>query len=302
MPAEEYRFCPATSNRVALNKHMKIALKLTLSLSALVFTAAATPAFAQTPEPAPSSTPAAPPAAPATPETLPEAPTPASQQPESQLPDAPGATMQPHVDIAPTGPTVVLDTSMGRLSCKLFDKQSPLATANFVSLATGTKDWTDPVSGAKVHAKRYYDGTTFHRVIPGFMIQGGDRKGDGSGDAGYYFDNESTPGLNFDVAGRLAMANAGPNTNGTQFFITEVPYPDLDGKYTIFGQCDEHSVLMVATIARVDRNSSDKPTAPVTLDKVTIVRPGDPLPPLPVSSASSAPAAAIPVPPMPTPK
>ena len=166
--------------------------------------------------------------------------------------------MQPKVALVPTGPTVVLDTTSGRLTCKLFDKQAPLAAANFIGLAEGTKEWADPATGAKMHG-RFYDGTTFHRVIPGFMIQGGDRKGDGTGDAGYYFDNENVPGLTFDVPGRLAMANAGPNTNGTQFFITEQAVPDLDGKYTIFGQCDEHTVLMVATIARVDRNSQDKP-------------------------------------------
>ena len=190
---------------------------------------------------------------------------------------------------------------MGRLTCKLFQKESPLAVANFVGLATGTKDWTDPNTEQKVHGKKYYDGTTFHRVIPNFMIQGGDRKGDGSGDAGYYFDNENTPGLDFSIAGRLAMANAGPNTNGTQFFITEVPYPDLNGKYTIFGQCDAHTVLMVATLARVDRTSSDKPLTPVTLNKLTIVKAGDPLPQAPVLPDQAP--AAVPAPAaMPSPK
>jgi peptidyl-prolyl cis-trans isomerase A (cyclophilin A) len=212
--------------------------------------------------------------------------------------------MQPKAALVPTGPTVVFDTTVGRLTCKLFDKQSPLAAANFIGLAEGTKDWADPVTGQMVHGKRFYDGTTFHRVIPGFMIQGGDRKGDGTGDAGFYFDNENTPGLTFDVAGRLAMANAGPNTNGTQFFITEAAVPDLDGKYSIFGQCDEHSVLMVATIARVDRNSQDKPLTAITVNKVTIVRegqamPADPMPPAP----PAAPAGAAPaIPAMPPPK
>ena len=120
------------------------------------------------------------------------------------------------------------------------------------------------------------------------MIQGGDRKGDGSGDAGYYFDNEVVHNLTFDTPGRLAMANAGPNTNGTQFFISELPYPDLDGKYTIFGQCDAHSVLIAATIARVERNSADKPLTPVTLDKVTIVREGQPIPPPPAPASPTA--------------
>ncbi len=247
-----------------------------------------------------------------TPATPPQAGTPATQAPaqpapptapdNSQLPDSPGAGVPQKVNIEATGPIAVFDTTMGRMTCRLFDKQSPLASANFVGLATGTKEWTDPVTGQKVTGKPFYDGTTFHRVIPGFMIQGGDRKGDGTGDAGYYFDNENTPGLDFSVAGRLAMANAGPNTNGTQFFITEVPYPDLDGKYTIFGQCDSHTQLMVATIARVDRNSNDKPDTPVVLNKLTIVREGDAMPPVPAVAPAAAAQPAIPVAPMPSPK
>jgi peptidyl-prolyl cis-trans isomerase A (cyclophilin A) len=219
---------------------------------------------------------------------------PADTQAPAQLPDSPGAGMQPKVALVPTGPTVVFDTTSGRLTCRLFEKQSPLATANFIGLAEGSKDWTDPVTGQKVHGQRFYDGTTFHRVIPGFMIQGGDRKGDGTGDAGYYFNNENTPGLTFDVPGRLAMANAGPDTNGTQFFITEQAVPDLDGKYTIFGQCDEHSVLMAATIARVDRNSQDKPLTPVVVNKVTIVREGQAMPPDPMPPAATPPTATAP--------
>lgn len=201
---------------------------------------------------------------------------------------------KPQAEIEPTGPQVIFDTSLGRLECRLFEKQSPLATANFIGLATGSKDFIDPTTGKKAHGVPFYDGTTFHRVIPYFMIQGGDRKGDGTGDAGYYFEDEQTPGLSFDVAGRLAMANSGPNTNGSQFFITEVPYPDLDGKYTIFGQCDAHSVLMVATIARVDRNASDKPLTTVTLNKVTIVKQGDPLPAVPATPGTAAPSSKVP--------
>ena len=210
------------------------------------------------------------------------------------LPDAPSTTSTPIPAPVPTGPTVIFDTSMGRLTCKLFDKQSPLATSNFIGLAEGTKEFTDPVTGRKTKGVRYYDGTTFHRVIPSFMIQGGDRKGDGTGDGGYFFDNEDTPGLTFNVAGRLAMANAGPNTNGTQFFITEAPQPDLDGKYTIFGQCDAHSVLIAATIARVDRDRRDKPLTDVTLTRVTIVREGQPIPPEPTAPpAAKAPGAGV---------
>jgi peptidyl-prolyl cis-trans isomerase A (cyclophilin A) len=216
-------------------------------------------------------------------------------QTPAPLPDAPSATPQMAPAPVPTGPTAVIDTTMGRLTCKLFSEQSPLATANFIGLAEGTKTWTDPITHEKVTGKPFYNGTTFHRVIPGFMIQGGDRVGDGSGDAGYFFDNENTPGLKFDVPGRLAMANAGPNTNGTQFFITEQAVPQLDGSYSIFGQCDEHTVLMVASIARVERNSADKPTTPVVINKVTIVREGHPMPPLPPDPANIVPAGQPPI-------
>jgi peptidyl-prolyl cis-trans isomerase A (cyclophilin A) len=187
------------------------------------------------------------------------------------LPDAPGAQEQPGPQ--PTGPTVVFDTSMGTMTCRLFDRQAPVATANFVGLATGTKEFTDPATKQK--AKRpWYDGTTFHRVIPGFMIQGGDPLGTGTGDPGYAFDDEFDPALNFDVPGRLAMANSGPNTNGSQFFITEAPADYLDQKYTIFGQCDDHSVAVVKAIARVNRDDNDKPLDPVVLKKVTVIPAG----------------------------
>ncbi len=183
---------------------------------------------------------------------------------------------------------------MGRITCKLFSKEAPQTVANFVGLAEGTKDWTNPETKQKMHGKPLYNGTKFHRVIPGFMIQGGDPIGTGMGDPGYYFKDEFDPNLNFDVAGRLAMANAGPNTNGSQFFITEVPEPRLNQQYNIFGQCDESSVLVVKSIARVERNDVDTPVDSVILKKVTIVQEGQPMPPLPASSSSastSAPAA-----------
>jgi len=171
---------------------------------------------------------------------------------------------------------------MGRLTCKLFDKEAPATVANFIGLATGAKAWTDPTTQKKITGKPFYDGTTFHRVIPNFMIQGGDLLGTGAGDPGFYFEDEFSPALRFDVPGRLAMANSGPNTNGSQFFITEDPVPDLNGKHTIFGQCDAHTVLLVASIARVERNAEDKPLTPVVMNKVTIVADGKPLPPEPV--------------------
>jgi peptidyl-prolyl cis-trans isomerase A (cyclophilin A) len=197
------------------------------------------------------------------------------------LPDAPSTTSHAHPPVFPTGPTVVIDTSMGRLTCKLYDTQAPVTVANFIGLAEGTKDWVDPVTLKKVHGTRYYDGTTFHRVIPGFMIQGGDRVGNGTGDPGYLFDDEIDPNLTFDQPGRLAMANSGPRTNGSQFFITEAAVPELNGKHTIFGQCDAHSVELVASIARVDRNPDDKPITPVVVRHITIVREGQPMPPVP---------------------
>jgi len=142
------------------------------------------------------------------------------------------------------------------------------------------------------HRKPLYNHTTFHRVIPEFMVQGGDPVGTGTGDPGYAFDDEVDPNLTFDRPGRLAMANSGPNTNGSQFFITEQGYDTLNGHYTLFGQCDDASVDVVKAIARVPRDSDDKPLTPVTLDKVTIIREGQPLPPAPNPAPALKPSAA----------
>ena len=200
-----------------------------------------------------------------------------SSAPASQeVPDAPQATAE--ATTVPNGPFVVMDTSMGRITCQFYQKQAPKAVANFIGLAEGTKDWTDPTTKKVEHHKRYYDGTIFHRVIPEFMIQGGDPTGTGIGDPGYTFEDEFDPNLNFDRPGRLAMANSGPNTNGSQFFITEQAYDSLNQHYTLFGQCDDASVAVVKTIARVERDSNDKPLTPVVLKKVTIVREGQPMP------------------------
>jgi peptidyl-prolyl cis-trans isomerase A (cyclophilin A) len=207
-------------------------------------------------------------------------------KPADDVPDAPQATAA--AMIQPNGPTVVMDTSMGRITCQLYQKQAPNAVANFIGLAEGTRDWTDPTSKKKMHHKPYFDGTTFHRVIPEFMIQGGDPTGTGTGDPGFSFDDEFDPNLNFDRPGRLAMANSGPNTNGGQFFITEQAYDSLNQHYTLFGQCDDSSVLVVKTIARVQRDSQDKPLEPVVLKKVTIVREGQPIPPLPGTTVPQA--------------
>ena len=219
-----------------------------------------------------------------------------AQTPE--LPDAPSATAHTAPAAVPTGPTVLFDTSMGRLTCQLFDQEAPKTTANFVGLATGTKPYTDPATHQPVSGRPYYDGTQFHRVIPGFMIQGGDPLATGTGDAGFYIPDEISPSLRFDVPGRLAMANSGPDTNSSQFFITELARPDLNGHYTIFGQCDSHSVLLVASIARVDRDGQDKPTNPVILRKVTVLPAGQPVPPDPAlgAPATASPAANTPLP------
>jgi peptidyl-prolyl cis-trans isomerase A (cyclophilin A) len=202
--------------------------------------------------------------------------TPPAQEP---LPDAPQATAAAMTQ--PNGPTVVMDTSMGRITCQFFQKQAPKTVSNFIALAQGTKDWTDPSTKKVMHRKPLYDGTIFHRVIPEFMIQGGDPTGTGMGDPGYSFEDEFDANLGFDVPGRLAMANSGPGTNGSQFFVTEAPTPHLNQHHTIFGQCDESSVLVVQTIARVQVGADDKPVTPVVLKKVTIVPEGKPLPPLP---------------------
>jgi peptidyl-prolyl cis-trans isomerase A (cyclophilin A) len=222
-----------------------------------------------------------------------------STPPAQPLPDAPSTTSQLKPPAVPTGPTAVIDTTMGRLTCKLFDKEAPITVANFIGLAEGTKDWTDPKTLQTMHHQPFYNGTTFHRVIPTFMIQGGDRVGDGTGDPGYFFQDEIDPSLTFNQPGLLAMANAGPGptgggTNGSQFFITEDAVPQLNGKHTIFGLCDAHSALLVASIARVERNANDKPITPVVINRVTIVRDGQTMPPLPAAPATTPPATAAP--------
>jgi peptidyl-prolyl cis-trans isomerase A (cyclophilin A) len=173
---------------------------------------------------------------------------------------------------ASTGPTATIETTVGKMTCKLFPDKAPIGVANFIGLAKGTKDWTNPVSHAKKHGVPLYNGTIFHRVIPDFMIQGGDPAGTGEGDPGYAFKNETSPTLKFDRPGRLAYANAGPGTNGSQFFITEAAYPSLNGNYTIFGQCDEPSVVLVKQIARMGRDSNDRPNRPVKINRIVIVK------------------------------
>ncbi len=211
-------------------------------------------------------------------------------------PSKPATTAKPATP-APAEPTAIIDTTAGKLTCKLFPDKAPIGVANFTGLANGTKDWTSPVSHAKKHGVPLYDGTIFHRVIPNFMIQGGDPAGNGMGDPGYAFKNETSPDLKFDRPGRLAYANAGPNTNGSQFFITEVAYPSLNGGYTIFGQCDDATVELVKQIARMGRDANDRPYRPVKISHITIVKAGAAAPAAKPSAARPAvkkPAAAAP--------
>jgi peptidyl-prolyl cis-trans isomerase A (cyclophilin A) len=190
--------------------------------------------------------------------------TPAAKKPMAKKPAT--ATKLP--------PTAIIDTTAGKLTCVLFPDKAPIGVANFIGLARGTKDWTNPANGRKMHGVPLYNGTIFHRVIPNFMIQGGDPVGTGEGDPGYKFKNETSADLQFDRPGRLAYANAGPDTNGSQFFITEVPYPSLNGGYTIFGQCDDASVELVKKIARLPRNGNDRPDDPPKIIKITILHAG----------------------------
>lgn len=159
-------------------------------------------------------------------------------------------------------------TSKGTITCLLFEKEAPKTVENFVGLANGTKEWTDPTTGKKLKNK-FYDGLIFHRVIPKFMIQGGDPTGTGRGGPGYKFEDEVSSGLLFDKPGRLAMANSGPNTNGSQFFITTVPTPWLNNKHTIFGQVIEGEDVIEA-IESVKRDRRDKPVEDVVIMKLEI--------------------------------
>jgi cyclophilin family peptidyl-prolyl cis-trans isomerase len=160
-------------------------------------------------------------------------------------------------------------TSMGTFNCELYE-DVPMTVANFVGLATGKKTWKDPNSGEIKKNVPFFNGIIFHRVIPDFMVQVGDPLGQGIGGPGYEFDNEIVPKYKHDVGGILSMANAGPGTNGSQFFITEKATPWLDGKHTVFGKCAE--VDLVKKITGVPKDGADKPTTPVTIKSVKISR------------------------------
>jgi peptidyl-prolyl cis-trans isomerase A (cyclophilin A) len=173
--------------------------------------------------------------------------------------------------VASAEPTAIIHTTAGDLHCKLFEKETPETVKNFIGLSDGTKEWKNPVSHASKKGVPLYDGTIFHRVIPDFMIQGGDPAGNGTGDPGYKFRDEIVSTLTFDRPGRLAMANSGPGTNGSQFFITEVPTPHLNGHHTIFGQCDAAAVTLVKQIARMSADpSTNRPFHPAKITHIEI--------------------------------
>ena len=164
--------------------------------------------------------------------------------------------------------TATLNTSQGPIKVRLFPDQAPKTVRNFVELAEGSRKWTDPRSGAQT-SDPLYNGTIFHRVIPDFMVQGGDPLGTGTGGPGYKFGDEIHPDLAFDRPYLLAMANAGPGTNGSQFFITVVPTPWLTGKHTIFGEVVEGADLVQA-ISQANTDRRDRPTQDVVLESVVI--------------------------------
>jgi len=166
--------------------------------------------------------------------------------------------------------TATLMTSQGTITIRLFPDHAPKTVRNFVELAEGTREWTNPVTRQAGQAK-LYDGTIFHRVIPDFMIQGGDPLGTGTGGPGYKFGDEFHPELQFDRPYLLAMAKAGPGTNGSQFFITTVPTPWLTNKHTIFGEVIEGADIVDA-ISRVQTSRNDRPAQDVVLESVQIGR------------------------------
>ena len=216
---------------------------------------------------------------PVEPATPPPAPPPGPPSPTPSSPPSSGDNVRPPVaadlaeyvkDIPGTGALqATIDTSMGTIHCTLFGDQAPMTVANFIGLATGKKAWEDP-SGQTVKGKPFFDGLVFHRVIPGFMIQGGDPEGSGRGGPGYEFPDETSPALTFEKPGMLAMANkgSGTGTNGSQFFITEQPVTRLNGGYSIFGQCNE--VDIVKKITHVQTDAGDRPVTPVTIKSVKI--------------------------------
>ncbi|WP_254862321.1 peptidylprolyl isomerase [Halovivax gelatinilyticus] len=168
-------------------------------------------------------------------------------------------------------PTATLHTSEGDIEVELFEARAPETVANFVGLATGEQAWTDPETGETVEGEPLYDDVVFHRIIEGFMIQGGDPTGTGRGGPGYQFDDEFHDELRHDGPGILSMANSGPNTNGSQFFITLDAQPHLDDRHAVFGEVTD-GMDVVREIGSVETNAQDQPTKDIVLESVTVDR------------------------------
>ncbi len=200
----------------------------------------------------------------------------AAQQsaPPKTTPTPPAKSERPARD---PGLYMTFDTSMGAIHCLLYENEAPVTVRTMVRLALGKMSYIDPKTKQTVAGKHFFDGLTFHRVIPQFMIQGGDPLGNGQGGPlgpGFPYKNETSTRLKFDIPGRLAMANAGPDTNASQFFITEVPYPSLNGGYTIWGQCEDLNVVKAITHVPTGRRARDMPNTPVLIKQVTVERVG----------------------------
>ncbi|WP_290811033.1 peptidylprolyl isomerase [Halovivax sp.] len=168
-------------------------------------------------------------------------------------------------------PTATLHTTEGDVEVELFAERAPRTVENFVGLATGEREWTDPETGETVEDEPLYDDVQFHRIIEGFMIQGGDPTGTGRGGPGYTFDDEFHPELRHDSAGILSMANSGPNTNGSQFFITLDAQPHLDDRHSVFGEVVD-GMDVVRELGAVETGPNDQPKADVRLESVTVDR------------------------------
>lgn len=179
----------------------------------------------------------------------------------------PGPELQPGVLYR-----AIIHTTLGPLRLRLFADKAPVTVRNFVNLAEGTRESTDPRNG-QTGRKPYYNGVIFHRCIPEFMVQGGDPTGRGTGGPGYTFQDEFNPALRFDRPGLLAMANAGPATNGSQFFITEVPTPHLNNRHTIFGELEDAAGLdIVRKMSRAPQDARNRPNQDIRIERIEILR------------------------------
>jgi peptidyl-prolyl cis-trans isomerase A (cyclophilin A) len=191
---------------------------------------------------------------------------------DAVLPPQSSAPLVPPSGPEPSGPTAVIETTLGNIACRLFTKESPIATSTFIGLVNGSKDWTDPTTHAVQHHHRFYDGMPIDRVLPDYYIQFGDITGDISGktDIGFRFKNENTPGLTFDRPGRLAFGNGGPDTNNSELFFALNPTHALDGGYPIIGQCDQPSLKVLHAIEDAPRDGANHPLQPVIIRRITL--------------------------------